>query len=265
MRIDTIKIVSIILIIGIVGLFTSLSYSAIDDFKSIKIDFRNALDAADKASWSDPDVIKITNDGLGWDGHNEVKEGWIRTKPIALGLSWRPATVATIRVTIKPAPKEITLDNGQKMTPYLGDVYARYSPDMVHWSTWQILQHNDPQPADGRYFHAAIQVPDQERAEYGRYITQYSMLDVPWKSDEEAMVRWVLAQQPDFFVKHLPIIGYIEFLYENNFDSGQRITSFNADIIYMLPGLHSAPKDQNVYKDRESIPWRFDARDKNKK
>ena len=32
-------------------------------------------------------------------------------------------------------------------------------------------------------------------------VSEYSSLDVPWKSDEEAAVKWILEREPDFFEK----------------------------------------------------------------
>ena len=38
----------------------------------------------------------------------------------------------------------------------------------------------------------------------GKLLSQYSTLDVPWKSDEEATVRWILERNPEFFSKQDP-------------------------------------------------------------
>jgi hypothetical protein len=90
-------------------------------------------------------------------------------------------------------------------------------------------------------------------------LSEYSRLDVPWKSDEEAAVRWILERRPDFFSTDLPFIGYIEFLFEGSIHGGQRIRTFEASVSYGMSGLHSPPKDRNAYKDRDSSPWRFRA------
>lgn len=259
------KIVPIILIAGILGLFATISFSSILGSKSIYIDFRNPTDLDKQAIISDTSILTLSKDGWGWEGEGVTHEGWFKTKPLAIGLSWRPTFVATIRVVIKPKVHEIDFDKEHKMMPDIGDIYVRYSSDLVHWSTWQALQHTNPQPTDGRYFNASIRVPYQDRGRYGQLLTQYSMLDVPWKSDEEAAVKWILKQQPDFFTKNLPFIGYIEFLYENTFYSGQKIQTFQANVSYGISGLHAIPKDQAVYKDRDNFPWRFDASSHDKK
>jgi hypothetical protein len=93
-------------------------------------------------------------------------------------------------------------------------------------------------------------------------LSEYAKLDVPWKSDEDAAVRWILDKQPDFFARQLPFIGYVQFRYEDGFYGGQRITSFKADASCGIGGIHSAPKDRNAYKDRHLKPWSFKAEQK---
>ena len=120
----------------------------IDDAKHIKIDFTNADDAAAKATWSNPDRLTISKDGLGWDGDSAAEfDGWIQTKPLALGLSWRPPYAIQANVAVEPPPQEFKLGNGQSSTPDAGDAYVRYSPDRVHWSNWQVLQRGQNNPA----------------------------------------------------------------------------------------------------------------------
>ena len=102
-------------------------------------------------------------------------------------------------------------------------------------------------------------VPYREGSEYRKLLSEYSKLDVLWKSDEEAAIHWILDQNPDFFFHHLPFVGYIEFLFEGSFHGGQRIQSFKADVSCCLGGMHYSPKDQNTRKNHISNPWRFKA------
>ncbi|MEI8312046.1 MAG: hypothetical protein WCH98_14950 [Verrucomicrobiota bacterium] len=246
------------LIVGNLG-----SFAVIFDGKQINIDFTDAVDAESKATWSDPDKIMVSNDGLGWDGEaDSSRDGWIRTKPIALGLSWRPTSSIYVRFAIQPPPLEITLKNGQTFTPDGGDMYVRYSPDLKHWSSWQELPRSEPKSVEekkkpGRYFSGRIGVPRIEQSEYGRLVSDYSQMDVPWKSDEEAAVEWILDRDPEFFSKHIPFIGYAEFLFEGGFHGGQRIQSLKAEILYSMGGMHTRPKDEAVSKNRD-VPWRYE-------
>src|SRR5215470_247187 len=86
------------------------SQAGMSYFKQISIAFTNAADAQTNATWSEPDKIKASKEGLGWDGDAAAsRDGWIQTKPLPLGLSWRPARAISVRGAIRPPPREITL------------------------------------------------------------------------------------------------------------------------------------------------------------
>jgi len=241
------------------------SDASICDAKQLQVDFANASDAGAKATWSEPDKVTISAAGLGRDGDPaSSRDGWIQTKPLAVRLSWRTPYAVSVRVAIHPVPAEFELANGQKSTPYGGDVYVRYSPDLRHWSSWQVLQHAEPQSREekknpGRLYSGTARVPYCERNEYSALLQEYAKLDVPWKSDEEAAVRWMLKRDPDLFSKHLPFIGYVQFRFEGGFYGGQRIRSFKAGVSYGMGGMHSPPQDKDAYKKRDNSPWNFRA------
>lgn len=258
------------ILVVLLAAVAATSYASGIEFKQLSIDFTNSTDAAAKATWSDSDKITVSKDGLGRDdGEMSSRDGWIQTKSIPLGWSWRPAQSTGVRVAILPQPRDITQSNGHKLSPDSGDVYVRYSPDRLHWSTWQALQRAEPRSADekktlGRYYSASISVPHRERSEYSKLLAEYSRMDVPWGSDEEAAVQWILGRDPDFFTKQIPFIGYVEFLYETSFYSGQRIQSFKAEIITCVGGVSAVPRDPSAEKDRHTSPWRFEAKEKAK-
>ena len=254
------KIISLILLT-----FTAFGnnlYAAISGVEELEINFTDKNDAKEKAVWSEPNKINITDDGLGWDGQpNTSRDFWMQTVPLAVGLSWRPAQSVNITVEIQPEIKSITLPNGQTYTTNIGNVFIRYSPDAKHWSSWQAMDYPKPsgQSVTERKFNAFVNITQRQREEYISYMQQYWELDVPWVSDEEALVKWILQQEPDFFSKHIPFIGYLQFLYELSIPAGQRITQFHAMAGFILSGLHQQPKDEDVYKQRFNIPWRFKA------
>jgi len=261
LRLKKMRIFRIAVMIIMPGLLASAASASILDFKALEIDFTDIIDAAAKSDWSEPDMITVTNDGLGWDGEPaSSRDGWIRTAPMALGLSWRAPMMISVRVTIQPEPEEFTLNDGQTWTPYQGDVYIRYSTDASNWSTWQVLEHPEPQSTEiqepGRHFSGTVQVPYSEMQEYRALLEEYAQLDVPWKSDEDAAARWIVENDPDFFGRQIPFIGYIEFLYEGSLHGGQRITSFKAEVTYGMSGLHYTPENDD-YGDRDSMPWSF--------
>lgn len=254
----------------IAGVFTltSLSAGSILAHKELKVDFADSNDAETKAYWYPSEKLSITPQGLGWDGDfTTSRDGWIQTRPISLGYSWRTTSVISVRAAIHPPLSQVILKGKMKYTYNLGNIYVRYSPDLKNWSTWLVLQHAEPEShtekkTPGDYYSSTIRVPYRESREYGELLWEYSKLDVPWKSDEEAAVRWILARQPDFFARFLPFIGYVEFLFEGGFRGGQRLESLKIDISYGMSGAHHAPKDKAVYKNHG--PWKFKAEDTTK-
>jgi hypothetical protein len=141
-----------------------------------------------------------------------------------------------------------------------GDLYVRYSLDKKHWSSWQKLQvKGNPQPREkGVKFTGMLGIPEIARRRYYELVEEYSKLDVPWQSDEEAAVKWILKKEPEFFAKNLPFIGYVQFHFEGLFRGGERITAFDCRLNWSVGGLHLPPKDPDGYKKSEG-PWRFDA------
>lgn len=269
-------------VVALLVAIAASSRGAMVEFKQVSVDFTNAATATNEATWSESlenfgaraqERLTVTTNGLGWDGEAaSSRDGWFKTKPVAVGLSWRTPIAVTVHATIQPLPAEFTTGYGKKATPYVGDVYVRYSPDYHHWSSWQALQAGAhpsswqmlPQTAaenknPGRQFSGLVRVPYSARERYGKLLSEYSRLDVPWTSDEEAAARWAVSREPDFFSKELPFIGYLEFLYEGNFHGGQRIRSFRADISYGMSGIAAIAKDPSVEKDRHAMPWRFKA------
>jgi hypothetical protein len=251
------RLVMVLLLVGCIAGVQSQASMAF--WTRLTIDFTDAKDAEAKASWFEPDKLTLTASGLGLDGDAaSSRDGWIQTKPFAVGLSWRPTAAVQMHVQILPPVKLITLTNGQTTTAWVGQVFARYSPDCKHWSSWQALSRDDKKP-ETRVFTGELWVPNRERETYCALLSEYAKLDVPWKSDEEAAVTWILQRTPDFFEHSLPFIGYVEFLFEAPFYGGQHIQRLEADLSYGMGGLHQPPKDQNMYREREQIPWRFRA------
>ena len=154
------------------------------------------------------------------------------------------------------------MNDGQTWTPYQGDVYVHYSADASNWSTWQVLQQPEPQTTaiqePGRNFNGTVRVPYSEISGYHILLQEYAELDVPWKSDEGAAAKWIVENDPNFFERQIPFIGYIEFMYEGSFQGSARLTSFKAEVTYGMSGLHYPPENGD-YGDADSMPWSFKA------
>lgn len=162
----------------------------------------------------------------------------------------------SLRVTIAPAPKETKLPNGQKYTPYGGRVFARFSPDKKHWSSWQPLQH-DAKEKKALAFYGQLGVPRRASRRYDALLSAYMRRkDVPWSSDEEALVRSIVKRDPRFFEREKPFIGYVQLLWEGSFHGRRRLTRLDVRASYAVGGIHTTPKDKSVYKNRDGV-WRF--------
>ncbi|MHC4407072.1 MAG: hypothetical protein ACYTG0_46255 [Planctomycetota bacterium] len=253
----------------VIAIVPAITWGAILSESSLTIDFTDSRDATRKAEWSDPELVTPTEEGLGWDGTpNSNRDAWIRTRPIGVGLSWRPLTRAHVSVTITPEARAVSQSNIEA----LGDVYVRFSPDLKNWSDWQALtsrpkpvgkpvKEGDPPRAVPmtRTYSGQIGVPRLAQEAYQKLLREYAKLDAPWKSDEEAAVRWILQRDPEFFKNHLPFVGHVQFLYETQLHGGRRLGRFEARLPWVVSGQHHEPRDQSLYKNRDDIPWRFQA------
>ena len=244
-------------LVGLLCLFAAAADASISSSTPVTISFTNRHEAETKAIWSETNHLTITSAGLGWDGEPAAtREGWIQTKPVGVGLAWRPTAGVNLRVRIEPAPQPIKLNSGQTYTPYFGRVFARYSPDARHWSSWHELRQdgtNSPTVHQG-----SMAVTRRAQQRFAQHRSAYAKLNVPWPDDTEACVRWLLQREPDFFATELPFIGYVEFLIEGSFHGGQRIRSFDADISWVVSGMHQPPKDGQPHPSFER-PWQFKA------
>jgi len=252
--------------VALILLTGSLPASAVMiQHQEIVLDFRKPQEIVHKAHWSDPNRFTLDTKGLaflpagrsGWERmHRDL---WIETsRPIGVGWSWRPVTGVHVRAEkIPPGPFKIT-ETSVAYPP--GQLYARFSPDAVHWSTWQavpVQRPSDPN-APKHIFDGSLRVPQRQQRCYRELCHQYSRMDVPWASDEEAAVRWILHADPNFFARQLPFIGYVQFLYETSMRGGERLEQLRIELDYGAGGLHSPPKDPSAHQGRHGL-WRFKA------
>lgn len=243
-------------------LLTPDAFGAMMGGKRAVLDFTKPDAVKKQAAWSPADRLDMTEAGLGWDGAaNASFDVWIQTtEPIAIGWSWRPVQSAHVSAEIIPAGK-FTF-RGRGTTFPSGTLYVRHSPDTKHWSAWQVLQAQAPRDKEKpkQRYNGQIRIPYREREAYGKLLRHYSRMDVPWKSDEEAAVRWILKKDPKFFERPAPFIGYVQFLFEISLKGGRRIEKITLDMSYGAGGMHSLPRDPDAQKNRHG-PWRFKAED----
>ena len=218
------------------------------------LDFTQPEPVKTMAHWSHPDKFDLSRNGFGWDGDpSKEYDFWIETtQSFAVGWSFR--TVDSVRIK---AELEFVAGGGWLRRSSV--VYARWSPDLKHWSTWQYLGGFDAQDktASRLIWQDWLRIPLREQERYRRLLMDYSALEVPWGSDEEAAVLWILKQDPRFFDEHLPFIGYVQFLLEGLISGGERLHRLRFDLDFSASGLTAKPRDERAARDRDKIPWRF--------
>jgi hypothetical protein len=228
----------------------------------VDIDFTKPQEAQAKAIWNRHDLIVCTSDGIGWDGRKgEFCDVQIQTNgSTAVGWSWRTVYAVTVRAEIVPAG-HFEFGNGTTIYP-AGQFFARYSPDAKNWSSWCALRMDVPKDKSNpkQTYSGLLRVARKEQDPYRQLISEYGKLEVPWKSDEEAAVKWILEKDPQFFQKTIPFIGYVQFLFETSLEGGQRIREIHFELFFGAGGMHSAPKDKEAYAARD-VPWRFKAQE----
>ncbi len=138
-------------------------------------------------------------------------------------------------------------------------MFVRHSPDLVHWSSWQELSSDS---RSNRVFQGSIGIPGRERDAYENLRIEFERNNEAGGSNEEEAVRWIVKNDPTFFAKHLPFIGYIQLLFEGQFVTGDRFKELNAVISYSVGGLHAEPADEEererFRKQMFTVPWRFE-------
>jgi hypothetical protein len=221
------------------GCIPNCSFAVLtEESKSQSIDFTKPAEARQKSTWFNPDAIRVTGKGLGWEGHvNDSYDAWIETQPMAVGASGQPPHDVWIRVVIGRVPAHGPNTGGP------GSLYVRYRPDKQHWSTWQALSFEPPKDklAATCTFTGRVDVPLREREEYLRLMDEYRQLNIPSAGDEETLSAWIVKRQPDFFRDHKPYIAYVQFLYETSLNGGEHITRLDARTSYFVGGLLSWP------------------------
>lgn len=255
-------------VLGFMGMMLACSQATIMGGDDFSIDFTDANCVAEHVlMWKPAEKVKQTDRGLIFDDSrsNVSVDLELLTQSYAVGLSWRPTSGVSLKLAISDSSSKKTSDDKTRYGPNYA-VYVRYSPDLKHWSAWQIMQSAVSKTDSDESIYQCelyLNVPEKVRQRYQEYNQRYWQLDVPWTSDEEAMVQWLLEQEPDFFEKEIPFIGYIQFLCESNMRAGQTLAKADISVSWGVGGRHSFSKDEAVYKERMNSmrPWCYRAPD----
>jgi hypothetical protein len=136
-------------------------------------------------------------------------------------------------------------------------LYARYSADGKHWTTWQLLPEFGPGGGRVQEFRGKLRVPYRERARYEELRLAFARReDTAWASDEEALAREIVKGKPGFFGKAVPFIGHVQLLYEARLPAGVRLQKIDLEVAWQVSGKHLPPKEAKTAVGRD-VPWRF--------
>jgi hypothetical protein len=181
----------------------------------------------DGVTWSPS--VSLTDDGLFSEKlpPNRATEVWVQSQPISAGMSWRPPTSATIRLDVEAGAEAFT---------YL-HAYFRYSCDRVHWSTWYNLPPLKPQTASAEsVYEGSLSIPRMAQGAYYAKMQEWWKTNPPWSSDEHELCVWIASQDPDFFSRELPFIGYLQVRIEGE-TRGVQIKSLSIKVSSAVSGL----------------------------
>lgn len=199
----------------------------------------------------------ITEKGYGWENDpTSSRPITLRFKPIPTGMAWRTTTAININIDLTSNTREFIINSGQTSSPSQGSFYVRYSTNRKFWSSWINVPSNDS--SDNKLSYSTrLNIPKVDRTTFNSYQKAYHKLDdVNWSSDMDALARWITEQDKEFFNKNIPIIGWIEVLYEGNISGSRRITEININTGAGMSGIHTRPKN-GIYPDHYHSKWRF--------
>jgi len=203
-----------------------------------------------EASWSTQ--MELTSRGLAtlqpW-APNTSRDFWLRTQPLAAGLSWRPSRVLGITVSLQ----DVEVAPNSTMRPYV-QAFARYSTDRVHWSSWFGLTGNDATLVAAT-FTGTLSMPQRAREKYDELMREWWQTDPAWQSDEHEFCVWLAARHPDYFAAEIPLIGYTQILIEGG-AQGFRVGGLSVSLQSGSSGLSSIPR--GTRRATADQKWLFD-------
>jgi len=200
----------------------------------------------DGVTWSPS--VSLTDGGLFSEKlpPNISAEVWVQSQPISAGMSWRPPTSATIRLDVEAGAEDFT---------YL-HAYFRYSCDRVHWSTWY---NSPPLKAQngiaGPVYEGSLAIPRMAQVVYYAKMQEWWKTNPPWSSDEHELSVWIARQDPDFFSREFPFIGYLQVRIEGE-TRGVQLKSLSIKVSSVVSGLTALSKGRGRSTTGEK--WFFD-------
>lgn len=237
--------IQFVVLLGLLLLKAITAQAQIFYSDTVNIQFAPAK-VPDGVTW--PPSVSLRDGGLSSEKlpPNMSAEVWVQSQPISAGMSWRPPTSATIKLEVEGGAEDFT---------YL-HAYFRYSCDRVHWSTWYNLQSLKPQ--DGivaSVYESYLSIPRMAQGPYYAKMQEWWKTNPPWSSDEHELCVWIASQDPDFFSREFPFVGYVQVRIEGE-TRGVQLKSLLIKISAAMSGLTTLSKGRGRSTTGEK--WFFD-------
>ena len=219
--------IKVAVITGLLLLSAITTQAQIFSENSVNIPFAPA-EVPDGVTWSPS--VSLKDGGLFSEKlpTNMAAEVWVQSQPISAGMSWRPPTSATIKLAV---------DAGANSFTYL-QAYFRYSCDRVHWSTWYNLRPVKPEANVATVYEGELSIPRMAHAPYYAKMLEWSQTNPAWSSDEHELCVWITSQDPEFFARQFPFIGYVQVRLEGE-TRGLQLKSLSVKVNAVVSGLYA--------------------------
>ena len=196
-----------------------------------------------EASWSSN--LKITSNGLiptytSWKDYDNF---WLQTQPIGVGRSSNPFIGFGFSAFIK---------GEMKSAKYNGiNLYFRYGCDREHWSTWYPLEKETKKTEDGREIYKGfVNIPKIAREKFEAMKNEWAKTKPANKDDIHELAKWIVIQEPNFFSKELPFVGYIQIRLEAESVESIKLKEIKVEYTIIESGLigrrHTIDENGNI-------------------
>lgn len=237
-----IKLLLILVLLSAITVQADLSFSS-----TTKIQFAPNK-VAEGVTWSPS--VSLTDGGLVAEKlpSNMSAEVWVQSQPISAGMSWRPPTGAVIRLEVEAGAEDFTYLNA----------YFRYSCDRIHWSTWYDLPPLKAKNAlVGSVYEGTLSIPRMAQEAYYAKMQEWWKTNPAWSSDEHELCLWIASQDPDFFAREFPFVGYVQVRIEGE-TRGAQLKSLSVKVSAGVSGLTAFRTEGRPVRSTTGEKWFFD-------
>ena len=199
--------------------------------------------------------LSLTENGLTSKGlpANQSQDVWLQTHAFPIGLSWRPPGSASFSISFDGTLNEDSIYGKAR-------IFIRYSCDKEHWSTWYEAERTEEKKDGSQIYKVRLWLPEISRERYNDLMREWGKSKPVWSSDETEFCEWLIKNEPDFFSKEFPFIGYVQVrLEKSSINSSQQIRSLTVDHSWAVGGISSIPDDKSKVRKDTDAPWFFNA------